>query len=300
MRLLGAIVQASRARPGEAGRSAAGGPGDEGGDVVLVGAVDQCARHLPVAACAAVRDRVVDEGDAGLLLGDRRNDPVEARADPADAVGGVELMTEVNPVKGLQNRVLIIRVVKATRPPCWPAAATSRSVDLCTGVGCGCKPRSAARLGAPPGQNTTVAQTYSYQLDGARRWPRPEPGQQRGITATPTVTSRYFLRVSPPAASARAAPTPPRCWCGCCRQPAGAHITRSGGDPHQQRHHAATSGTSTGSPFPGPPATPTRATANGTYTVRDHSCTPALYLPSPVRRRSGGAVAASTRCPAPA
>ena len=103
-----------------------------------------------------------------------------------------------NPVKGLQNRVVIIRIMQRNPAAVLAGAAASGSVDLCAG--------SAVRLEAQPqrpdsvrrfANNTTVAQAYSYRWTVRGNGLDPNQASSLTIAATPTVTSRFMLTMTP-------------------------------------------------------------------------------------------------------
>ena len=123
---------------------------------------------------------------------------------PSPAVVGriirVNIRTEdnANPIKGVQNRVVLIRIVQRNPATVVAAGITSSAAEVCAGASVllqarDLRPDSVRRLAT----NSTVAQTYAY------RWTVRGDGLAAGqasssaITATPTRTSRYLLEVAP-------------------------------------------------------------------------------------------------------
>ncbi|GAB3727399.1 hypothetical protein GCM10027594_09380 [Hymenobacter agri] len=112
----------------------------------------------------------------------------------------VNVRTEdnANPVKGIQNRVVLIRIVQRNPAAVAAAGITSSAADVCAGAsvllqGRLLRPDSVRNFGA----NRSMVQTYTY------RWTVRGDGlptsqvNNATVTATPTRTSRYLLSISP-------------------------------------------------------------------------------------------------------
>ncbi|MDQ2793458.1 MAG: T9SS type A sorting domain-containing protein [Bacteroidota bacterium] len=123
---------------------------------------------------------------------------------PSPAVVGrvirINIRTEdnANPIKGVQNRVVVVRVVQRNPAAVAAAGITSSAADVCAGAsvllqGRVLRPDSVRRLAT----NTTVAQTYTYRWTVRGDGLAASQASSATITATPTRTSRYLLEVSP-------------------------------------------------------------------------------------------------------
>jgi gliding motility-associated-like protein len=107
------------------------------------------------------------------------------------------------PIKGVQNRVVLIRVLKGNFATALATVGTSgipgvSPVTLCSGSvplrGTVVRPDSVRNIAT----NVSRLQTYAYQwsLVSGNGLPATNLGQQN-ITVTPTMTSRYRLQISP-------------------------------------------------------------------------------------------------------
>jgi len=188
------------------------------------------------------------------------------------------------PVKGVQTRVVVIRVLKGNRalinaPNGTALCAAGGSLTL---QGQSLRPDSVRRVAL----NTTVAQSYTYTWTVRGNGLNAAQANTASITVNPTVTSRYFLRISPASGfgsscddttsvlvSVGSVPTPT--------------VTRSG----FTLTSSATSGNQwyrDGQLIPGATGRTYTATANGSYTVRvfvtsgSSSCSSAASAPQVV------------------
>ena len=151
--------------------------------------------------------RLLDNGDIGTftLTGNVTEHPVGTLiVQPSpNAVGRIirlnfRIEDNADPIKGLQTRVVIVRILQRNRAAVLAGAAASGQVDLCAGSAVRLealaqRPDSVRRLV----NNTTVAQTYSYRWTVRGNGLDPNQANSLTIAATPTVTSRFTLTVTP-------------------------------------------------------------------------------------------------------
>ncbi|WP_345055460.1 T9SS type A sorting domain-containing protein [Hymenobacter glaciei] len=151
--------------------------------------------------------QLLASGDIGTfgLSGNGTETPVGTFIfQPSPAVVGriirVNIRTEdnANPIKGVQNRVVLIRVVRRNPAAVAAAGITSSAAEVCAGASVllqarDLRPDSVRRLAS----NTTVAQTYAYRWTVRGDGLAANQASSAAITATPTRTSRYTLEVSP-------------------------------------------------------------------------------------------------------
>ncbi|MBJ6110621.1 T9SS type A sorting domain-containing protein [Hymenobacter sp. BT523] len=104
------------------------------------------------------------------------------------------------PVKGRQNRVIVINVRRSVRAGIVPAggSAPAAAVSLPAGStlvlrGLAQRPDSLRRLAT----GTTVAQAYGYQWRVQGNGLDPAQASSAATTVAPTMNSRYFLTVTP-------------------------------------------------------------------------------------------------------
>ncbi|MBH8569974.1 T9SS type A sorting domain-containing protein [Microvirga sp. STS02] len=154
----------------------------------------------------ATNPQLLAGGDVGTfsLSGNGTENPVGTFFfQPAPTTAGsiirinVRIEDNACPVKGRQNRVIVIKVMRRGFAAAV-AASGSPNPFIYTGgslaiQGLAQRPDSVRRIA----QNMTAAQTYTYQWrvqgDGLNTAQASSPN----ITVTPTVTSRYFLTVTP-------------------------------------------------------------------------------------------------------
>ena len=117
----------------------------------------------------------------------------------------IRLSVEDNacPVKGLQNRVIVIRILKGNFATALATAGGTSlggvtPITLCTGSlalkGSVVRPDSIRNLAT----NKSVLQTYAYQWSLVRgNGLNAATASSQSITVTPTVTSRYRLLITP-------------------------------------------------------------------------------------------------------
>ena len=151
---------------------------------------------------------LLDSGDIGsfALAGNNSENPVGTfffQPSPATVGRIIRLNIRVEdnacPIKGIQNRVVIIRIRRGNFAAALATAGGGSAPAICAGTSIGLRgsafrPDSVRNLSA----NATRLQTYSYQwtlvsgngLD-------PATAAQAGITVSPTATSRYRLRITP-------------------------------------------------------------------------------------------------------
>ncbi|MBF9142526.1 T9SS type A sorting domain-containing protein [Hymenobacter properus] len=104
------------------------------------------------------------------------------------------------PVKGRQNRVIVIKIHKSLRAAIALAGTTARVTTLSLPIGSTLDLRGLAmrpdslRLLA---SGTTVAQSYSYQWQVRGNGLNPAQATSASITVAPTIPSRYLLAVTP-------------------------------------------------------------------------------------------------------
>ena len=107
------------------------------------------------------------------------------------------------PIKGVQNRVVVIRILKGNFASAWAMVGQADlpgvlPVTLCSGVlavrSSVVRPDSVRRMV----QNFTVRQTYGYQWSLLRgNGFDPATASQQNISVNPTETSRYRLKIMP-------------------------------------------------------------------------------------------------------
>jgi hypothetical protein len=196
----------------------------------------------------------------------------------------VNIRTEDNaaPIKGVQNRVVVIRVVQRNPANVAAGGIISSASEVCAGASVllqarAMRPDSVRRLA----NNTTVLQTYSYRwsvrgdgLDAAQV-------NNANITATPTRTSRYTLTVTPTSGFGPGCADTTSVLVRVLPAAAAPTIARSG--------TVLTSSYATGNqwyrdglPLAGATNRTLTATANGTYTVQTAVSGPAGTCLSPM------------------
>ncbi|GAB2856579.1 hypothetical protein GCM10027044_15460 [Hymenobacter ruber] len=145
-------------------------------------------------------------GDVGTftLSGNGTENPVGTfYFQPAPTTAGsiirinVRIEDNACPVKGRQNRVIVIKVLRKafasvvnTAGSPNPFVYLGNSLDI---QGLAQRPDSVRRIAL----NTTAAQTYTYQWRVQGDGLNAAQASSANITVTPTVTSRYFLTVTP-------------------------------------------------------------------------------------------------------
>ena len=167
-------------------------------------------QHLTVSMPADINTntQLLSSGDIGsfVLTGNGGENPVGTlyfQPSPS-AIGRLirlnfRVEDDAAPVKGVQTRVVVVRIVPGT-----PASVTTAgivggtSADVCAGAslllqGQAIRPDSVRRLAT----NTTVAQTYGYQWTVRGNGLNANQATSPSITVTPSVTSRYTLTIRP-------------------------------------------------------------------------------------------------------
>ncbi|MBH8559227.1 T9SS type A sorting domain-containing protein [Hymenobacter negativus] len=154
----------------------------------------------------ATNSQLLAGGDVGTfsLSGNGTENPVGTFFfQPAPTTAGsiirinVRIEDNACPVKGRQNRVIVIKVLRRGFAAAVAAGGNPNPFIYTGGSlaiqGLAQRPDSVRRIA----QNMTAAQTYTYQWrvqgDGLNTAQASSPN----ITVTPTVTSRYFLTVTP-------------------------------------------------------------------------------------------------------
>ena len=145
-------------------------------------------------------------GDVGTfsLSGNGTENPVGTfyfQPSPATAGSSIRINVRIEdnacPVKGRQNRVIVIKVLRkgfatavAAGGSATPFVYTGGSLAI---QGLAQRPDSVRRIAL----NMTAAQTYTYQWRVQGDGLNAAQASSANITVTPTVTSRYFLTVTP-------------------------------------------------------------------------------------------------------
>jgi hypothetical protein len=154
----------------------------------------------------ATNPQLLAGGDIGTfsLSGNGTENPVGTFFfQPAPTTAGsiirinVRIEDNACPVKGRQNRVIVIKVLRKSFAAAV-AAGGSSSPFVYTGgslaiQGLAQRPDSVRRIAL----NVTAAQTYTYQWRVQGDGLNAAQASSATITVTPTVTSRYFLTVTP-------------------------------------------------------------------------------------------------------
>ena len=182
----------------------------------------------------------------------------------------VNIRTEdnANPVKGVQNRVVLIRIVQ--RNPALVAAAgiTSSAADVCAGAavllqGRVLRPDSVRNFGA----NRSMAQTYTYHWTVRGDGLVASQANSATITATPTRTSRYLLSISPTSGFGPGCTDTTSVLVRVLPAAAAATISRSGA-VLSSSYASGNQWYRDGLPLAGATARTYTAVANGSYTVQ--------------------------------